>query len=74
MRNRVVKWIVNPPHSLHMLRVWERMIGIAQQILDALLLKMNRSHLMHELLTTLTAEVVAIMNSRLLVPVSSNPK
>ncbi|XP_075315887.1 uncharacterized protein LOC142375626 [Odontesthes bonariensis] len=65
-------WIFNPPHSSHMGGVWERMIGIARRILDALLLKTNTSHLTHEVLTTLMAEVTAIMNSRPLVPVSSD--
>lgn len=66
-------WIFNPPHSSHMGGVWERMIGIARRILDALLLKTSTSHLTHEVLTTLMAEVTAIMNSRPLVPVSADP-
>lgn len=49
------------------------MIGIARCILDALLLKASTSHLTHEVLITLMAEVTAIMNSRSLVPVSSDP-
>lgn len=53
--------------------VWERLIGIPRRILDALLLKTNTSHLTHEVLTTLMAEVTAIMNSRPLVPISSDP-
>ncbi|XP_051239353.1 uncharacterized protein LOC127353832 [Dicentrarchus labrax] len=67
-------WVFNPPHSSHMGGVWERMIGIARRILDALLLKTSTSYLTHEVLTTLMAEVIAIMNSRPLVPVSSDPE
>ena len=40
---------------------------------DALLLKTNGSHLSHEVLVTLMSEVMAIMNARPLVPVSSDP-
>ncbi|KAK7886427.1 hypothetical protein WMY93_026048 [Mugilogobius chulae] len=67
-------WTFNPPHSSHMGGVWERMIGIARRILDALLLKTNTTSLTHEMLTTLMAEVTAIMNSRPLVPISSDPE
>ncbi|KAK0140804.1 hypothetical protein N1851_022207 [Merluccius polli] len=66
-------WTFNPLHSSHMSGVWERMIGIARRILDALLLKTNTAHLSHEVLVTLMSEVMAIMNARPLVPVSSNP-
>lgn len=66
-------WVFNPPHSSHMGGVWERMIGIARRILDGLLLKTSASHLTHEVLITLMAEVTAIMNSRPLLPVSSDP-
>ena len=52
--------------------VWERMIGVARRILDAMLLKEN-CRLTHEVLVTLMAEVMAIMNARPLVPVSSDP-
>ncbi|XP_072321671.1 uncharacterized protein [Eucyclogobius newberryi] len=67
-------WSFNPPHSSHMGGVWERMIGIARRILDALLLKTGMTSLTHEMLTTLMAEVTAIMNSRPLVPISSDPE
>ena len=66
-------WTFNPPHSSHMGGVWERMIGNARRILDALLLKTNTARLSHEVLVTLMSEVMAIMNGRPLVPVSSDP-
>lgn len=64
-------WTFNPPHSSHIGGVWERMIGVALRILDGLLLKVNASHLSHEVLVT--SEVTAIMHPRPLIPVSSDP-
>lgn len=74
LRDNKCTWLFNPPHSSHMGGAWERMIGIARRILDALLLKVNASYLTHEVLTTLMAEVTAVMNSRPLVPISSDPE
>ncbi|RXN36772.1 hypothetical protein ROHU_002657 [Labeo rohita] len=67
-------WVFNPPHASHMGGAWERMIGIAHRILDCMLLEQKRSHLSHEVLATLMAEVTAIMNARPLVPVSLDPE
>ncbi len=67
-------WVFNPPPASHMGGAWERMIGIARRILDCMLLEQKRSHLWHEVLTTLMAEVTAIMNARPLIPVSSDPE
>lgn len=67
-----INWIFNPPHSSHMGGVWERMIGVARRILDSLLFDVKR--LTHEVLTTLMAEVMSVMNSRPLVPVSPDPE
>lgn len=66
-------WVFNLPHASHMGGVWERMIGVAWRILDGLLLKVHSPSLTHEVLVTLIAEVVAIMNTRAIVPVSSDP-
>lgn len=44
---------------------WERMIGIARRILDAMFSNLPGKGLTHEVLCTLIAEVCAIMNSRL---------
>lgn len=66
------KWTFNPPHSSHMGGCWERMIGLARRILDSMLLQ-KTSRLTHETLTTLMAEVVAIINGRPLTPVSTDP-
>lgn len=48
------------------------MIGVARRILDSLLLDVKR--LTHEVLTTLMAKVMSVMNSRPLVPVSPDPE
>ncbi|XP_069108188.1 uncharacterized protein [Argopecten irradians] len=64
-------WKFNPPHASHFGGVWERMIGVARRILDSMLLD-NRKSLTNEVLTTLMAEVCAIVNARPLVPVSSD--
>ena len=49
---------------------WERLIGVARRILDGLLVKDGPTRLTHEVLSTLMAEVMAIMNARPLVPIS----
>ena len=66
-------WIFNAPHSSHMGGVWERVIGLARRILDAILLKQPRRQLTHDVLVMLMAEVTAILNNRPLVPVSMDP-
>nr|XP_054604550.1 uncharacterized protein LOC129165413 [Nothobranchius furzeri] len=66
-------WVFNAPHSSHMGGTWERMIGISRRILDSMLLQAGNPTLTHEVLTTLMAEVTAIINARPLIPVSSDP-
>ncbi|XP_052062914.1 uncharacterized protein LOC127702663 [Mytilus californianus] len=72
--NSGTTWIFNPPHSSHMGGAWERMIGIARRILDSMLLNAAGRSLTHDVLNTLMAEVSAIVNSRPLVPVSTDPE
>lgn len=72
LSRRGCSWEFNPPHSSHMGGSWERMIGMARRIFDSMLLQEN-IHLTHEVLCTLMAEVTGIMNSRPLVPVSTDP-
>ena len=68
------EWIFNPPHASHMGGVWERMIGISRKILNTMLSGLKSKYLTHEVLSTLMAEVAAIINNRPLVPVSNDPE
>lgn len=62
-----------PPHSSHFGGSWERMIGVVRRILDGVMLDPNNHNITHEVLCTLLAEVTAIVNSRPLTPVSTDP-
>jgi len=56
---------------------WERMIGTARRILEALLTDISTKNLTHDILVTFMAEVCAIVNARPIVPVgvdSDNPQ
>lgn len=55
---------VQSPHASHMGGSWERIIGAVRHILDGILLKPIHVQLTHE--------VMAIMNARALVPVSTD--
>lgn len=66
-------WLFNSPHSSHMGGSWERLTGVARCILDGIPLKAIHIQLTHEVLRTFMAEVMAIMNARPLVPVSTDP-
>ena len=63
--------VFNPSHASHMGGVWERMIGIARRIVDAMLQEVSNKRLTHEVLVTLMAEVTAIVNNR---PLTAGPK
>ena len=65
------EWIFNSPHASHTGGAWERMIGVARRILDSILADISPTHLTHEVLSMLTAEVAAIVNARPLVPAST---
>ncbi|XP_062830229.1 leucine-rich repeat and immunoglobulin-like domain-containing nogo receptor-interacting protein 2 isoform X1 [Anolis carolinensis] len=70
-----VTWLFSVPHASHMGCVWERMIDLYRKILDAMFL--NCKYLTHDVWVTLMAEVTAIVNSRPLVPIttdSDNPQ
>ncbi|XP_013416153.1 uncharacterized protein LOC106177802 [Lingula anatina] len=68
------RWEFNPPHASHMGGSWERMIGLARRILNSMLSQPGKSNLTHEILTTLMAEVSAIINARPLVPITTDPE
>ncbi|XP_061774720.1 uncharacterized protein LOC133564417 [Nerophis ophidion] len=67
------EWKFNAPHGSHMGGSWERMIGVARRILDSMFLQLGASRLTHVALTTLVAEVAAVINARPLIPVSTDP-
>ena len=58
---REIKWTFNPPDASHMGGVWERMIQTAKRVLKALL---KEQVVTDEVLSTVMAEVVTIVNSR----------
>ena len=68
------EWVFNPPHASHAGGVWERMIGIARRILDSMLSELASKQLTHEVISTLMAEVTAIVNNRPLILVSNDPE
>lgn len=73
LHNSGTKWIFNAPHSSHMGGAWERLIGVARRILDSMMLEHSRKILTHEVLCTFMAEVSAIMNSRPIANISTDP-
>ncbi|XP_022062446.2 uncharacterized protein LOC127534576 [Acanthochromis polyacanthus] len=73
LQERGCSWTLNPPHAPHMGGSWERLIGVSKRILDAMLLKNTQTRLTHEVLSTFMAEVMAILNARPLVPISTDP-
>ena len=70
--NSGTQWIFNTPHSSHMGGAWERMIRTCRRILDSIFMEHSQIRLTHDILNTFMAEVSAIVNSRPLVPVSTD--
>ena len=66
------KWEFNPLHASHFGGVWERQINTIPRVLDAMFTELGQSQLTHELLATLMAEVVAIVNTRPIAALSSD--
>ena len=73
LKENTATWIFNAPHASHMGGVWERAIGVARRILDSMLLKEGQKDLTHEVISTLMCEVCAIMNSRPVAVLDSDP-
>nr|XP_034320016.1 uncharacterized protein LOC105322041 [Crassostrea gigas] len=71
--SRIV-WKFNPPHAPDMGGAWERLIGVSKRVLNAMLLDHQQRDITHDVLTTLMAEVCAIVNKRPLTDVSSDPE
>ena len=72
--NSGTTWLFNPPHASHMGGVWERLIGVTRRILESMLSNISPGSLTHEILTTFLAEASAIVNSRPLVSLSTDPE
>lgn len=65
-------WIFNPPYASHMGGIWERIIGTARRILNAIIME-SKKPLTHDVLNTFMYEACAIINSRPLANVSIDP-
>lgn len=76
LEEKGITWIFNAPHSSHMGGVWELMIRTARRILDALLLDASNKvkTLTYEVLVTFLTEVSAIINSRLITAIYTDPE
>lgn len=72
LNSQCVIWNFNTPYSSHMGGSWERLIGVSRRILDNILFDSRHHKLTHEVFATFMAETMAIMNSRPLVPISSD--
>lgn len=66
-------WEFNAPHPSHVGGSWECLIGVARRILDSML-REQVTHLTHDVLCTLMAEVTAIINARPLTLVLNDPE
>lgn len=73
MQKSGIKWTFNPRHASHMAGSWERMIGLARRILNAMPLTQGSKELTHDVLVTFMYEVCAILNSRPICPISYDP-
>ena len=65
-----IKWTFLPPYASHMAGVWERLIRSTKTLLRTLVNDSSSRLLTDESLTTLLAEVEAILNDR---PLTPNP-
>ena len=69
-RHSEIKWTFLPPYASHMAGVWERLIRSTKTLLRTLVNDSSSKLLTDESLTTLLAEVEAILNDR---PLTANP-
>ncbi|XP_077862087.1 uncharacterized protein LOC144343438, partial [Saccoglossus kowalevskii] len=74
LAEQACEWIFNPPHASHFGGIWERQIGTVRRILNAMYVQLGKPQFSHDLLTTLMAEVSAIVNSRPITTVPSDSK
>ncbi len=74
LNSKKAVWLFNAPHCSHMGGVWERMIGDTRRMLESIMCDASSKILTHDILTTFIAEVCAIINSRPLVAISTDPE
>ena len=67
------EWKFNPSHASQFGGVWKRMIGIPRKILHAMFGFLGSRQLTHKVLSTLMAEIIAIICNSPLIPVSNYP-
>ena len=72
VKDQGCEWLFNPPYASHFSGAWEQQIGTIRRVLDAMFLELGGSQLTHELLVTLMAEVMAIVNARPITTVLSD--
>lgn len=72
LRQKNIKWTFQPPTASHFGGVWERQIRTIRKLLSTLLLE-QPIKLTDDSLSTLFCEIEAMLNSRPLTPVSSDP-
>ncbi|KFD63100.1 hypothetical protein M514_24687, partial [Trichuris suis] len=65
-----IKWKFSPPHGPHFGGAWERLIGVAKRALCATL---HGNNCTDEVLTTIFAEVEALLNGRPLCYIGEDP-
>ena len=70
--NHSITWTFNPPAASHMGGVWERLIRTVRNVLSPLMREFGE-RLDDESFRTLLCEVEAIVNSRPLTPLSTDP-
>ncbi|XP_062600292.1 uncharacterized protein LOC134261921 [Saccostrea cucullata] len=73
LNDNSIQWIFNAPNSSHMGGAWERMIGVTRRILDSMMLQ-HCGNLTNDVLVTFLADVCAIINSRPLSAISTDPE
>ena len=66
-----VKWMFNPPAASHFGGMWERCISTVRKVMKALL---RQQVLDDESLNTLMCEVESIVNGRLIIKLSDDPR
>ena len=73
-REQGIEWHFNPPYSSHYGGVFERQIRTIRQVMNNMFKEFGETQITTEVLSTFFAEATAIVNSRPIVSVSSDPE